>query len=379
MTVARGSTTGDREAATAVREAMIVAGGIGSRLRPLTADVPKPLLPFCGEPFLAGVLTRLADAGIRRVWLVVGADPEPFAILQPAARGLGLTLEFVPEPTPLDTAGGVRSVIEECEGPTMVLNGDVLTDVDLAAVGQRHVDAGAAATLVLTRVSDTSAFGVCLLEGTRITGFVEKPAPGTLPGHDTVNAGTYVLEPDALVAFPHGPLSFERDVFPRMVAEGRHVEGVVSDAAWADLGTPERYLEGHRLALHGALGWPALTRFSADADGIRRAANAVVADGATLTGPLLLSEDVHVATGAHVGPDVVLAPGCVVEGEAVVTSSVLGPRTRIGAGARVHRLASGADVTVGERARLTGPVTVGAGVRIPAGDTLEPGSRVPDA
>ncbi len=364
---------------TAVREAMIVAGGTGSRLRPLTADVPKPLLPFCGEPFLAGVLARLGEAGIGRVWLVVGADVRPFSILQPVAADLGLTLEFVPEPRPLDTAGGVRSVIERCDGPTMVLNGDVLTDVDLAAVGRRHVDAGAAATLVLTRVSDTSTFGVCLLEGTRITGFVEKPEPGTLPGHDTVNAGTYVLDPDALARFPHGSLSFERDVFPTLVDEGRHVEGVVSDAAWADLGTPERYLEGHRLALHGALDWPALTRFVPDADGIRRAPNAVVADGAMLTGPVLLCEDVHVAPGAHVGPDVVLASGCVVERDAVVTSSVLGSGTRIRAGARVQGFASGADVTVGERARLLGPVTAGAGVRIPAGDTLEPGSRVPEA
>jgi NDP-sugar pyrophosphorylase family protein len=364
---------------TAVREAMIVAGGPGSRLRPLTADVPKPLLPFCGEPFLAGVLARLADAGIRRVWLVVGADPEPFTILRPVAADLGLTLEVVPEPRPLDTAGGVRSVIERCHGSTMVLNGDVLTDVDLAAVGRRHVDAGAAATLVLTRVADTSTFGVCLLEGTRITGFVEKPAPGTLPGHDTVNAGTYVLEPDALVPFPHGPLSFEREVFPTLVAEGRHVEGVVSDAAWADLGTPERYLEGHRLALHGALSWPSLRRFASDAAGIRRAASAVVADGAVLEGPLLLAEDVHLAAGARVGPDVVLAPGCVIEREAVVSGSVLGPRTRIGARARVQGLAGGADVTVGEEATLTGPVTVGAGIHIPAGDRLDPGSRVPVA
>ncbi|MEX2549133.1 MAG: NDP-sugar synthase [Nitriliruptoraceae bacterium] len=362
---------------TEVREAMIVAGGPGTRLRPLTATVPKPLLPFCGEPFLAGVLARLADAGIRRVWLVVGADPQPFRILQPVAAELDLTLEVVPEPTPLDTAGGVRSVIERCDGATLVLNGDVLTDVDLAAVGRRHLDAGAAATLVLTRVEDTSTFGVCLLEGTRITGFVEKPAPGTLPEHDTVNAGTYVLEPDVLARFPRGPLSFERTVFPTLVAEGQHVEGVVSEAAWADLGTPDRYLEGHRLALHGALTWPSLTRFSPDAEGIRRAASAVVADGAVLEGPVLIAEDVHVAAGAHLGPDTVLAPGCIIGSDAVVVGSVLGPRTRVAARARVRGLVSGADVVVGADVAVTGPVTLGDRTEIPAGGTLGPGSRVP--
>jgi mannose-1-phosphate guanylyltransferase len=360
-----------------VREAMIVAGGAGTRLRPLTDTTPKPLLPFCGEPFLAGVLVRLAAAGVRRVWLVVGADPSPFRVLEPVARTHGMRLEAVPEPEPLDTAGGVRSVIERCEGSVFVLNGDVLTDVDFGAVGRGHVAAGADATLVLTRVEDTSTFGVCVLDGERITGFVEKPPPGTLPGQDAVNAGTYVLEPSALARFPVGRLSFERRVFPDLVAAGALVRGVVSDAAWADLGTPERYLEGHRLALSGALTWPTLAALPADDDGLHRAPDVEVASGASVRGPALLAAGVTISDGAQVGPDVVLGPGCRIAAGATVTDSVLGAGTVVGAGARVDGLVTGAAAEVAAAAVITGPVVLGDGALAPAGAPLEAGTRIP--
>jgi len=356
---------------------MIVAGGAGSRLRPLTDTVPKPLVPFCGEPFLVGVLDRLAAAGVGRVWLVVGADPEPFSVLDPVAAGLGLTLEMVPEPEPLDTAGGVRSVIDRCEGSVLVLNGDVLTDVDLAEVARRHQDAGADASLVLTRVSDTSTYGVCVLEGDRITGFVEKPAPGSLPGHDTVNAGTYVLEPAALRRFPTGRrLSFEREVFPGLVDDGAHVQGIVSDAAWADLGTPERYLDGHRAALAGELSWPALDRVDADADGVRRAADVEVADGARIVGPVLLGRGVRVERGAVVGPDVVAGPLVHIGAGAEVAGSVLGARTHLGARARVRGLATGRAADLGAGAVIEGPVLVAERGSVPDGGVLAPGQHV---
>jgi NDP-sugar pyrophosphorylase family protein len=360
-----------------VREAMIVAGGAGTRLRPLTDTVPKPLVPFCGEPFLVGVLHRLAAAGVERVWLVVGADPAPFVVLDPVAATLGLSLERVPEPEPLDTAGGVRSVIDRCEGSVLVLNGDVLTDVDLREVARRHEAARADASLVLTRVADTSTFGVCVLEGDRITGFVEKPPKGSLPGHDTVNAGTYVLEPSALQRFAAGRrLSFEREVFPGLVADGAHVQGIVSDAAWADLGTPERYLEGHRAALAGELRWPALDRVPADAEGVRRAEDVEVADDARLIGPILLARGVRIASGAVVGPDVVLGPGSHVGVGAEVVGSVLGADARIGARARVRGLATGRDVRLGAGVVVDGPVLAGDRAHVPDGGVVAPAAHL---
>ena len=361
----------------AVREAMIVAGGAGTRLRPLTDTTPKPLLPFCGEPFLAGVLVRLAEAGVRRVWLVVGDDPSPFMVLRPLARSHGMELEAVPEPEPLDTAGGVRSVIERCDGSVFVLNGDVLTDVDLGAVGRGHLDAGADATLVLTRVEDTSTFGVCVLDGDRVSGFVEKPPPGTLPGQDAINAGTYVLQPDAMLRFPQGRLSFEREVFPGLVSDGALVRGVVSDAVWADLGTPERYLEGHRLALAGSLRWPALMAVPPDGDGVHRQHDVEVADAARLQGPVLLGTGTTIASGAQVGPDVVLGAGCRIGAGAVISDSVLGAGTVVETGATVRGLVTGTAARVGEGVSVDGPVTLGDAAAVAPGSGLSPGTRIP--
>ncbi|WP_052666148.1 sugar phosphate nucleotidyltransferase [Nitriliruptor alkaliphilus] len=361
-----------------VREACIVAGGAGTRLRPLTTTTPKPLLPFCGEPFLVGVLARLAAVGVERVLLVVGADPIPFEVLEPHADALGVTLEFVPEPTPLDTAGGVRAALDRVTGTFLVLNGDILTDVDLAAAIAAHRDADAAATLVLTRVEDTSSFGVCVLDGTRITAFVEKPDPGTLPGQDAVNAGTYVLEPGALSGFPVGRLSFERQVFPQLVAAGQRVEGFVSDAAWADLGTPERYLTGHRLALDGELAWPSLDAVGDAGGGVRIASDAWVADDARLVGPVLLQRGARVERGASVGPYVVIGAGGTVGEDSNVVDSVLADRVHLGADVVAHRLLAGQGARVASGTVLGRDVVLGDDVRLDPASPVPDGARVPD-
>lgn len=361
-----------------VREACIVAGGAGSRLRPLTTTTPKPLLPFCGEPFLAGVLARLAGVGVERVLLVVGADPTPFDVLDPYATDLGIRLEAVPEPEPLDTAGGVRSALERITGTFLVLNGDILTDVDLGAAIDRHRQVGAAATLVLTRVEDTSSFGVCVRDGSRITAFVEKPAPGTLPGQDAVNAGTYVLEPDALAAFPQGRLSFERQVFPDLVSGGHHVEGFVSDAVWADLGTPERYLDGHRLALEGHLRWPALDAVADRGGGVRIAEDVEVAVDARVIGPVLFTAGARIGPGTVVGPNVVLGRGATVGRTSLVVDSVLADHVTVGDAVAAHGLLAGPASVVPSGTVLGRDVVLGDGVRLDPGASVPDGARVPD-
>ena len=207
------------------RTALIVAGGQGTRLLPLTERTPKPMLDFCGAPFLAGLARRLGSAGVERVGLVVGADTVPFLPLVDLLAQHGLEVMLVPEPEPLDTAGGVRSVTVGLDEPVLVLNGDVLCDLDVTALCAHHVATAATATIALTRVEDTSTFGVCVMDGDRITAFVEKPARGTLPGQDTVNAGAYVLAAGALARFAEGPLSFEREVFPTLLDSGERITG----------------------------------------------------------------------------------------------------------------------------------------------------------
>jgi mannose-1-phosphate guanylyltransferase len=287
--------------------AVILAGGQGTRLRPLTDTRPKPLVPFMGEPFALGLLRRLAAAGVTAADFLVGADAKPFAPLHAAGEQAGVRVAVRTEDEPLDTAGAVRRLFaEELTAPALVCNGDILTDFDYAALVAGHRARGAVATLALTRVADTSSFGVvvCDADG-RVRRFVEKPPAGTLDA-DTVNAGTYVLSPEAFAAFPgDGPLSFERAVFPGLVDAGELVAGVASDAYWADLGTPRRYLDGHRAVLDGRCSWPVDPLLE------RRAPEVVV------------HRDAKVDPSAHLGPGTVILAHCTVGAGARLTDCVL--------------------------------------------------------
>ena len=316
--------------------AAVLAGGKGTRLHPLTAHRPKPLVPFVGEPYAAGLLRRLAAAGARRVTFLVGAEAQPWAPLAALGERVGIAVDVRTEEVPLDTAGAVRRLLTsrqpEDDAGLLVCNGDILTDVDLRAVVAAHHSAGATATLVLTRVEDTSAFGVVVTDETgRVERFVEKPAPGTLP-QDTVNAGTYVLAPDVFDAFPgDGPISFERSVFPGLLEAGRHLLGIPSDAHWADLGTPARYLAGTRAVLDGTCHWP-------------------VGEGFASVAPtVLVHAGAKVAPDAELGPHVIVGAGCRVESGAVLRDAVLHEDVRVGAGAHVVSsiLARGASVAAG--------------------------------
>lgn len=355
---------------------MIVAGGRGTRLAPLTDATPKPLLPLVGLPFLSGLIRRLAADGIERVLLVVGPDPSPFAVLETDAASVGVTIESVPEPEPLDTAGGVRSALDRVSGTFLVLNGDILTDLDLAALVSHHREHDAQATLALTRVQDTSAYGVCVLDGHRIVDFVEKPPPGTLPGQDAVNAGTYVLEPDALAGFAEGPLSFERRVFPGLVADGQMVAGLVSDAVWADLGTPERYLHGHRLVLDGEVAWPTTA-----ADGSRHhlGVDVEVAASATVREPVWVGDRTWIGPYATVGPYTVLGAGCRIGERAKVAGAVLHAEVVVGEDAEVAEAVLGEGSEVGRQAQVGARALIGPGWRVAAGDRVPEDAREPRA
>ena len=312
--------------------AVILAGGRGTRLRPLTDTRPKPLLPFVGDPFAAGLLRRLVAAGCRGATFLVGADGAPFAPLRGLGEQLGIGVDVVTEPEPLDTAGAARDLLRaRDDGPFLVCNGDILTDLDYRALIESHRSAGAVLTLALTRVDDTSTFGVVEVgAGQRIRRFVEKPPAGTLAA-DTVNAGTYVLSPAAFDGSPAGgPLSFERAVFPTLVERGAAVLGIASDAYWMDLGTPARYLAGQHAVLDGACAWPVGDAFAA-------VGTARVHAGAEVD-PAAALDFTVVGDGARVGAGAVLADAAVFEGAAVgagarLQSAILGEGSSVPAGA----------------------------------------------
>ncbi|MPZ71939.1 MAG: NTP transferase domain-containing protein [Nitriliruptorales bacterium] len=319
--------------------AVILAGGKGTRLRPLTETRPKPLLPFAGDAFAVGLLRRLDQAGCTHATFLVGHDAQPFAPVQALAEALDIAVDVVTEPEPLDTAGGARDLIRGGgDGPFVVCNGDILTDLDYAGLVASHRAGGATATLALTRVEDTSTFGVVDVDaGCRVRAFVEKPPPGTVAA-DTVNAGTYVLERTAFDRCPvEGPLSFERAVFPALLEGGDLVLGIVADSFWMDLGTPERYLAGHRAVLGGECAWPLGPDFLRE-------------------GSVLVHRDADVAADAVLGDCVVVCAGARVAAGAYLTRSAVFEDARIGADARVDDAIVGEAATVAAGAAVTGVV-----------------------
>jgi mannose-1-phosphate guanylyltransferase len=328
-------------------DAVVLAGGKGTRLRPLTDTLPKPLVPFMGEPYAAGLLRRLAAVGVTRATFLVGQDAEPWKPLADLADDVGLEVGVVTEERPLDTAGAARRLLAAgVSDDVVVCNGDILTDLDLADLLRAHRAHGATATIALTRVEDTSAFGVvvCDTDGV-VRRFVEKPPPGTL-SQDTVNAGTYVLAPDAMARFPgDGPLSFEREVFPGLLAAGATVLGRVSDAFWADLGTPQRYLDGHLAVLEGRCRWPQAPGMAAPRGRVAVHADVTVAPGAVLEGGTVLGAGCTVGEGARIIASV-LHEGVDIGAGAVVEASILAPRCQVAAGARVGPGAVLAEGTV---------------------------------
>ena len=309
--------------------AVVLAGGKGTRLRPLTDTRPKPLLPFVGDPFAVGLLRRLTQAGVNAVTFLVGDDAAPWSGLRDAVDGV--RVRVVTEEVPLDTAGAARRLFHEggVDGPVLVCNGDICTDVDLGAALAAHEAAGATATIVLTRVVDTSAFGVVVRDAAGLVErFVEKPPPGTID-ENTVNAGTYILAPEAFAGLPgDGPLSFERKVFPGLVEAGRVVLGVDLPAYWQDLGTPARYLDGHRDVLEGRCAWPVGEGLETRAPGVLVHATAEVDPAGTLEAPVVVGAHARVGARAVVG-DAVLHARAVVEAGATVRRSILGEGARI--------------------------------------------------
>lgn len=340
--------------------ALILAGGEGMRLRPLTAHRPKPLVEFMGRPFAQGLLRRLAGVGCHAATFLVGADPRPFAGLCDAARAAGVDVNVLAEGRPLDTAGAVRNLMSRggTTGPVLVCNGDILTDLDYGALLRAHQRAGTAATVALTRVDDTSSYGAVVTDRRgRVLRFVEKPPRGATRV-DTVNAGTYVLSPRAFDRFPgSGPLSFEREVFPLLVAAGG-LAASVSPAYWLDIGTPQRYLAGHRAVLEGHCAWPT-------AEEIRPgpAGSASVVDDTAVVDP-----------EAVLGPGAVVGAGCLIAAGATVRDAVLHTRVRVEVDAVVDGAVLAPDVVVGARA-LVGPGSVVAdGVRVPVGTVVAAGT-----
>ena len=331
--------------------AVVLVGGFGTRLRPLTNTRPKQMLPIVNRPMIEHVVGHLADHGIDDVVLSMGYKPDAFAEAYPKGRCAGATLHYAVEPEPLDTAGAIRFAARDAgiDGRFLVVNGDVLTDVDLTAFLAFHEERGAEGTIHLFAVDDPSRFGVVPTDDRgRVTAFVEKPPRDEAPTN-LINAGTYVLEPSVLDRIPGGrKVSVERETFPAMAAAGR-LYAWPGATYWLDTGTPEQYLQAQIDLLSGVRG--------AAVEGVDPSAE--IAAGATVVRS-------------------VLGPGAVVEAGATVRRSVLlrGAVVRSGCVVEDSVLGEGAELLPG--ARVVGGTVVGDGEVIESGSSLD-GARVPDA
>jgi len=351
-------------------KAIVLVGGEGTRLRPLTLTQPKPAIRLVDRPFIRFMVDWLARHGIDEVVMACGFRAELLREALGDGSGGGPRISYVSEPEPLGTAGPIRLAADEglLDGRFLALNGDVLTDLDLTALVRSHERNGAAATLALYPVADPSAYGLVRRTGGpaepgadpasadgAVEEFLEKPDPAEIDT-DEVSAGAYVLEPGVLDLIPGGQrVSIEHEVFPRLVGEGLY--GHRLEGYWMDIGTPERYLQASWDILEGVV----------ETD-VPRAADATLIDDRS-----------EVSPEATVGPRAVIAAECAIDSAASVTSSVLDTGCRIGAGAAIEGSILARGVQVGAGATVPGGSVIGEGAVIEAGAGLEPEARVQPA
>ncbi|HWH94789.1 MAG TPA: NDP-sugar synthase [Baekduia sp.] len=359
-------------------QAVILVGGEGTRLRPLTSRQPKPVITLVDRPFLVYMLEWLRGHGVDDVILSCGFEPTKVREALGDGSSLGLRLRYVVEPDPRGTAGALKYAADELGGLDdrfLMLNGDVLTDVDVGAQLAQHEATGAVATLGLVAVDDPSAYGLVLCDAShRVTGFLEKPAPSQLDGIDRyfISAGIYVLEHAVLDLIPSGAnVSIEREVWPALVGDGLHgsrAEG----AYWMDIGTPERYLQGTFDILEGNVRTGVAERLGA---GFLAVADDVRAEG-RIVPPAVVGSGCSIAAGAHVGALVVLGAGVTVGEGARVERSVVLDGVTVGPGAVLADCIVAPGATIAEGAVVRGGAVLGEGVTVGAGNVLSAGIKV---
>ena len=324
--------------------AVVLVGGRGTRLRPLTLTTPKQMLPVAGRPMIEWVVEHLVAHGITEVVLSLGYRPDAFTTAYPSGVCAGAALHYAVEDEPLDTAGAIAFAARSAgiAETFVVVNGDVLTGLDVSALAAFHRDRGGEATIALTPVEDPSRYGVVPTDAEgRVQAFIEKPPVGTAPTN-LINAGTYVLEPSVLERIPAGaPVSIERATFPLLVGEGR-LYAMASDADWVDAGTPATYLEVN-LARAG-------------------------------TSPIDRSARVHPSASITAS---VIGPGVQVRSGATVERSVLLAGVSVGEGATVRDSIVGWRADIGSGATVAGGSMIGEAVVVAAGDTVT-GRLVPE-
>jgi mannose-1-phosphate guanylyltransferase len=354
-------------------QALILVGGEGTRLRPLTLTTPKPVVPLVDRPFIRYMIDWLARHGVDDVVMACGFLAAGVRDVLGEGEGPGPRLRYVEEPEPRGTAGAVKFAERFLDDRFLALNGDVLTDLDLTALIELHERRDATATLALHPVADPSAYGlVRRTEEGEITEFIEKPDEGQIDT-DEVNAGAYVLERSVLDLIPDGrEVSIEREVFPQLVGQGLY--GCRLEGYWMDIGTPERYLQASWDILERRVETDTARRL--DAEGSHVDSDVEIHRDSSIEAPSLIETRSRVGAGARIGPRAVIGTGSEIGERAVIESAALLRGDRVGSGAEVRGAILGGGVEVGEGAKVSPGAVLGEGVRVGAGVVVEENARV---
>jgi mannose-1-phosphate guanylyltransferase len=352
-------------------QALILAGGEGTRLRPLTTTVPKPVVPLVDRPFIAFMLDWLRSHGVHDIVMSCGHLASGVRNVLGDGSAYGVMLRYVEEPRPMGTGGALKYAASLLDDRFLMLNGDVLTDIDLTAQIAQHERTGAQATLALTPVEDPSNYGlVRTSDGGEVTEFVEKPAPDQIDTRN-ISAGAYVLERSVLDLLAEDqPASIERDVFPRLVGNG--LFGFVSDGYWLDIGTPERYLEGTFDILEGTVGTSVRDRMGS--------AYLCIEDHVENHGRIipsaLVESDCRIGEGARIGGRVVLERGVTVGDNTNIERAVVMQGAEIGRDCTLRGCIVGGGVRLGDGCTVEGLSVLGEGVTVGAGNVFSNGARL---
>jgi len=340
-------------------KAILLAGGQGTRLRPLTLNTPKPVVPIFNRPFLTYQIDLVKQVPeIDEVVLSLNYQPEAIAAVFGDGSALGIRIRYVVEPEPLGTAGGIKFASHGLDGSIVVFNGDVLTSIDLGAVIRLHRERQARATIVLTPVENPSAFGLVETDSRQnILRFLEKPKREEITTN-RINAGIYVLEPDTFDRIPDGvPWSIERKYFPSLIERGETFLAFDYQGYWIDIGTPQKYLQVHHDILTGR--FPAAPFRDQPAPRACVSSQARIDPAAIIESPCFVDDDVVVEAGARIAPLSVVGRGARIEAGAVVDGAIIWPGCVVGAGATVSESIVGRDCRLGPNTVVEGGAVLG--------------------
>jgi len=339
-------------------KAILLAGGKGTRLRPLTIHTPKPIVPIFDRPFLQLQLDLIKKVPeIDEVILSLNYQPRRIEEIYGDGGDSGLALRYMIEPAPLGTAGAIRFAADALRDSVVVFNGDVLTEIDLQAVIALHRERRARATIVLTPVENPSAYGLVETDGdSNILRFLEKPDANQITT-DTINAGIYVLEPETFDRIPSDqPWSIERSFFPSLIERRETFVAYVYRGYWIDIGTPEKYMQVHRDIMARRY---RTAPFTGERSGACVAPSARIEDGAIIEAPCFIDEDVVVKAGARIGANSVIGRHCHIEERASIEGSIVWANTRISQEAVVRDAILGRHCHIGRNAVVEGGTVLG--------------------